>query len=77
MPAENPKPPAPFTQGQLKGTRGSVLNQIASSGLTELEKALLIEKVQAVKPEIDLISVTFFAHPFRAGSNGGWTIVEL
>lgn len=76
-PAPAPKPAPPWTGGRLRDTRDNVLAQIAASGLTAAQKALLAEEVGRIPPEFNLVQVDWHRLEFKSGGSGTFTVSEL
>lgn len=72
-----PCAPPPWKCGKLRGTRQSILDQLAASGLADEEKSLLVSKIAKVDKQYDLIQVDWHDHHYKAGSNFTGTVSEL
>jgi hypothetical protein len=69
--------PDPWTGGMMKGTRASLLDGIGKSGLTDAQKALLVEEIGKIPVTFDLLRLDFHRQDYNAGSNTTFTLTEL
>jgi hypothetical protein len=76
-PATTTPAPVPWTGGMMKGTRASLLDGIAKSGLTDAQKALLVEEIGKIPATFDLLRLDFHRQDYNAGSNSSFTLTEL
>jgi len=76
-PATSAPAPEPWAGGMMKGTRASLLDGIAKSGLTDAQKALLVEEIGKIPVTFDLLRLDFHRQDYNAGSNTTFTLTEL